>query len=307
MRPFRFGVEASGPYARQSWRSLCREVASLGYSILAVVDHLGDQISPVPAMMAAADAAPELRVTSYVFANELRHPDLLARDMATIDRLTEGRVEVGIGAGWKRAEHRKLGLPFPPADERVARLAESLTIIKELLTRQAGTFEGSHYLVHESGDFPRTVQRPCPPVLVGGGGRQVLSLAAREADIVGLNPAHPPSGADVLADATAAATARKIAWIRESAGDRIDQLEVNVRVYHAEVTQAWRGAAERMAARSGLSVDDVLNSPHILIGDVARVAAEITRHRELYGISYLVVTTDAFRELAPVVARLAGK
>src|SRR5579871_6570656 len=162
MRPFRFGVEASGPYTRQSWRSLCREVADSGYATLAVVDHLGDQISPVPAMMAAADAAPDLRVTSYVFANELRHPGLLARDMATLDRLTDGRLEVGIGAGWKRAEHQRLGLPFPPAGERIARLAESLTIIKELLAGQATTFEGSYYRVHVQGDFPRAVQRPRP-------------------------------------------------------------------------------------------------------------------------------------------------
>lgn len=307
MHPFRFGVETSGPYARESWRSLCREVAGLGYSTLAVVDHLGDQISPVPAMMAAADAAPDLRVASYVFANGLRHPYLLARDMATIDRLTDGRVEVGIGAGWKRAEHERLGRPFPAAVERVARLAESLTIIKELLAGRAVTFAGSYYRVDEPGDFPRTVQRPRPPVLVGGGGRRVLSLAAREADIVGLNPAHPPDGAGVLADATAAATARKIAWIREAAGDRTVPPELNIRVYDAAVTGAWRGAAGRMAARSGLSEQDVLDSPHLLAGDVSRVADEIVRYRELYGISYFVVTTDAFRELAPVVARLAGK
>jgi probable F420-dependent oxidoreductase len=216
-------------------------------------------------------------------------------------------VEVGIGAGWKRAEHQRLGLPFPPAGERIARLAESLTIIKELLAVQATTFEGSYYRVHEQGDFPRAVQRPRPPVLVGGGGKRLLSLAAREADIVGLNPAHPPDGAGVLAGATAAATARKIAWIREAAGDRTGPPELNIRVYDAAVTRAWSGAAGQMASRSGLSLEDVLDSPHLLVGDVARVTDEIVRYRELYGISYFVVTTDAFRELAPVVARLAGK
>jgi probable F420-dependent oxidoreductase len=307
MRPFRFGVEASTSYDRQGWRSFCQKVAALGYTNLVIVDHLGDQLAPVPAMVAAAEAAPELRVGTFVLDNELRHPVLLASEIATVDRLTDGRVEVGLGAGWKRAEHDQLGVPFLPPAQRVARLAEALTILKGLLSGETVSLSGQHYTVRDLKGFPVPVQRPHPPILVGGGGKRVLQVAARHADIVGLNPTQAPVTGSVMTDATAAATEAKIGWIRAAAQERFKALEINIRLNRTVVTSGWRDAADRLAASFGLSPSEVLGSPHLMVGDTERLVDMIEQHRATFGISYYVVLESAYRDFAQVVARLAGR
>jgi probable F420-dependent oxidoreductase len=184
-RAFRFGVEASVTHDRRAWRAFCREVAALGYSTVVIVDHLGDQLAPVPAMVAAADADSTLRVGTFVLNSALRHPGLLAKDIATVDVLTDGRVEFGIGAGWREWEHQQLGISYGEPVERVKALAETLFITKCLLRGETCTFQGEYFQVVELEGVPIPVQKPHPPILIGGGARRVLSLAAREADIVG--------------------------------------------------------------------------------------------------------------------------
>lgn len=308
-RPFRFGVELTGGGAdANGWRMLAQKVESLGYATLVVVDHPGNQLAPVPAMLAAADATSTLRVGSFVLANDLRHPALLAKDAATVDRLTDGRLELGIGAGWDRGDYERLGVPFPSAATRVDRLAESVAILKGLFEQERLSFTGRHYTVRDLPGQPRPVQRPRPPILVGGGGRRVLSLGAREADIVGLN-ANLASGsvdARAMASATAEATAEKVAWIRAAAADRLHRLELNIRVYQTVVTGDREAAARTLAAATSLTLAQVLDSPHLLVGTTDQIADDLVRRRERYGISYLVVTGDALEAFAPVVARLAN-
>ena len=308
-RIFRFGVEAmGGGMDAKGWRLLARRVESLGYATLVVVDHLGDQLAPMPAMLAAAEATSRLRVGSFVFANDLRHPALLAKDAATVDLLSDGRLELGIGAGWNRVEHERLGIPFASAGTRVERLAESVSILKGLFEQEAFSFDGRHYSVRDLAGLPRPVQRPHPPILVGGGGRRVLSLAAREADIVGLNPTLASGSVDARAmvSATADATAKKAAWVCGAAGARFRKLELNIRIYHTMITVERTAAVADVAAATGLTPAQVLDSPHVLIGTIDQVVMDLEERRERYGLSYIVVTVDACEPFAPVVARLSG-
>ncbi|SEG86523.1 probable F420-dependent oxidoreductase, MSMEG_2516 family [Thermomonospora echinospora] len=306
IRPFRFGVEAAGARTAAGWRDMARAVEDLGYRTLLVIDHLGDQLAPIPAMLAAADATTTLRVGSHVLANEFRHPALLAKEAATVDLLTGGRLEVGIGAGWNHDEHARLGIGLPDPPTRVARLAEAIAVIKGLLGNEWFDFSGDHYSCERMPGLPRPVQQPRPPLMVGGGGRAVLSLAAREADIVSLNPnlASGRSDASAAGTMTASATATKVDWIRAAAGARFEALELSVRVYYTVVAgDAW-GTAADLAPLTGLLPKEALRSPHLLLGDTSRLVDAIQEHRERYGISYFVVTSDAYEAFAQVVSRL---
>jgi probable F420-dependent oxidoreductase len=308
--PFRFGIELTGGGTdAKGWRQLARQAELLGYATLVIVDHPGNQLAPIPAMLAAADATLTLRVGSFVLANDLRHPAVLARDAATVDLLTGGRLELGIGAGWDRHDYERLGLPFAAAATRVERLAESVAILKGLFEQERFSFSGRHYALRDAPGLPRPVQRPHPPILVGGGSRRVLSLGAKEADIVGLNPnlASGSVNAWAMASATAEATAEKVAWIRAAAGDHLDRLELNIRVYHTELTEDRAAAARRLATGMGLTPAQVLASPHVLVGTTESISDDLVQRRARYGLSYYVVTGDAFEAFTPVVARLAGR
>lgn len=306
IRPFRFGVETAGASNAGRWRDTARAVEDLGYRTLLVIDHLGDQLAPVPAMLAAADATTTLRVGSHVLANEFRHPALLAKEAATVDLLSEGRLELGIGAGWNRAEHDRIGVGLPAPPVRVDRLAETITIVKGLLEHESFSFSGRHYTLDGVAGLPRPAQRPRPPLMVGGGGRAVLSLAAREADIVGLNAnlASSRSDASSAATMTGAATAAKVEWIRTAAGSRFDALELSVRVYYTAVTSDAEAAAAELGPFTGLPVAEALRSPHLLLGDTERLVDSLQEYQEIYGISYFVITADAYEAFAGVVARL---
>ncbi|WP_433375993.1 TIGR03621 family F420-dependent LLM class oxidoreductase [Streptosporangium sp. CA-115845] len=306
IRPFRFGVEADGAPNAARWRDTARAVEDLGYRTLLVIDHLSDQLAPVPAMLAAADATTTLRVGSHVLANEFRHPALLAKEAATVDLLSEGRLELGLGAGWNRAEHDRIGVELPAPPIRVDRLAEAIAVVKGLLEHESFSFSGRHYALDEVAGLPRPVQRPRPPLMVGGGGRAILSLAAREADIVGLNAnlASSRSDASSAATMTGAATAAKVEWIRAAAGSRFDALELSVRVYYTAVTSDAEAAAARLGPLTGLPVAEALRSPHLLLGDTERLVDSLQEYREIYGISYFVITADAYEAFAGVVARL---
>ena len=280
MRPFRFGVQAWTADSRRAWADQARQAADLGYSTLFLPDHLGDQLAPVPAMVAAADAAPSLRVGTLVYANDFRHPLVLATEAATMALLTDGRLELGIGAGWNQGEYDEAGIAFAPAGERISRLEDTIALVRRRL-----------------GDA-------CPPLLVGGGGRRVLTLAARESDIVGVTMRTRPGAIDVT-EATAASTDEKTAWVREAAGERLDRLELTM-IVTVVVTDDLDATAERVAKRLGITPEEVAESPHVVFGSVEKIADDLVARRERYGISYWVTYGLGIAALAPVVARLAG-
>ena len=293
LRPFRFGVIAYDAQSKEEWVAKARRVGQLGYSILLVPDHLGKQLAPVPAILAAVEATRSLRVGSYVFANDFRHPVMLAKEAATLDILSDGRFELGIGAGYLRSEYEQAGLSYDAANVRVSRLEESVQIVKGLFDEQPTAHLFKH-LLH-------------PPLLIGGAGKRLLTFAGREANIVsiGAKAQGDGSGLDVT-DTTPAATRQKVAWIRRAAGERFNQLELNMIMYAIVVTGDRRHTAQQLAGRFKTTVEQVLTIPHCLIGTLDQISEDVQRRREQYGISYLAVFDEHSEAFAPVVARLAG-
>lgn len=305
MTAFRFGLVSAGGHSLADWREIARITEALGYQTLLMPDHLGHQLAPFPALVAAADATAFLRVGTFVASNELRHPVLLAREAATVDLLTEGRFELGLGMGWMRAEFAAAGLPFPDAPTRVERLAEAVALLDELFRADEVTVAGAHYPVAQLPPGPSSHQRPRPPLLVGGGGQQVLSLAARTADTVSIIPRATPEGDRLESeDLTVAAFERKLGWIEEAAGDRAP--ERNTLMLAVAVTEDRATAAAALARELGVDPDTVLTSPHLLVGGVQRITEELQARRERWGLSYIAVFEDALESFAPVVEALAG-
>ena len=205
MAPFRFGVQLSNASSGAAWRDLARSVEGLGYSTLFIPDHFEDQLGPLVALTVAAEATTDLKVGSLVFGNDYRHPVVLAKEIATLDLMSEGRVEFGLGAGWMTSDYEQSGMTNDPAGVRITRMAESLTVMKSLWSTGACTFEGEHYQITGAIGAPLPHHRPHPPIIIGGGGKRVLGIAAREADIVGVNPSLAAGyvGPEVLETTTA--------------------------------------------------------------------------------------------------------
>jgi probable F420-dependent oxidoreductase len=306
-RPFRFGVTAPTPSAGTDWVERARRVEQLGYSILVVPDHFRDHLAPVPALTAAALATTRLRVGSLVFSNDFRHPAVLAKEAATIDVLSGGRFELGLGGGWLRAEYDQTGIPFDAPGTRIERLEEAVTIIKGLLAGERVTFAGRHYTIADLEGRPTPVQRPHPPIAIGGGGRRTLTLAAREASIVGLVPRarRDGSGRD-MTDLSDTATREKLEWVRAAAGDRFDSLEIHALIQAVAVGERRTAAADQLASRFKVARDVVLETPYVLLGTIEEICESLRQRRERYGISYLTVFERDMEVFAPVVARLAG-
>jgi probable F420-dependent oxidoreductase len=307
-RPFRFGIQLSNAPSGADWASLAAKAEDLGYSTLFLPDHFGDQLAPIPAMTAAADATSELRVGTLVFDNDYKHPVVLAKEVATIDLLSDGRVELGLGAGWMNSDYEQSGIPKDPARVRIDRMEEAITVIKGCFGDGPFDFTGDHYRISGLDGLPKPVQRPHPPLLIGGGGRRVLGLAGREAQIVGINPALRSGNADAEAaqDGTAEQTDEKLGWVREAAGDRFDDIELNMLVLASIVTDDRRGTAEAMAPMFGLDPGALDWYPHALIGPVEQMCDDLRARRERWGVSYWVFQGGALDDLAPVVAELAG-
>ena len=305
---FRFGIQTSRAPSREEWVDKVRRIEELGFSSLFIPDHFNNQFAPIPALMAAADATSSLRLGTLVLDNDFRHPLVLAKELSTLDVLSGGRVEAGLGAGWMVSDYEQSGMVYERPGVRISRLEEAVKIMKGLFAEGPFTFSGKHYSITNHEGTPKPVQKPHPPFLIGGGGRRVLALAAREADIVGVNfsLAEGVVNPAVAVTGSAAATAEKIAWIREAAGKRLDDLELNVTVFFSTVTDDRKEMAERIAPGFGLSPEDVLLSPHVLIGTVEQIVDDLQRHREEYGFSYIVFSGDVFEAMAPVVKRLAG-
>jgi probable F420-dependent oxidoreductase len=307
-RPFRFGVAAVETRSGQGWLQFARRVEALGYATLLAPDHFGDHLAPIAALAAAAAATSTLRIGSYVFDNDFRHPVVLAKEAATLDLLSNGRLELGLGAGWLKTEYDQAGLTFDPGAVRLARLAEAIQIVKGLFAEQPLTFEGAHYRVTNLLGRPRPVQRPGPPLFVGGGRRRLLSLAAREADIVNIAPGARLDGSGLdLDDITPEALDRKIGWLRQAAGDRFDRLELSIFLPLVEVTDRRQAAAERLEQAYQLPAERLLASPHTLIGSLGEIQEQLLERRERYGASYTVVFEQSAEAFAPIVASLAGR
>jgi len=307
LRPFRFGVTAPTVLSGPAWVERVRRIEQLGYSIVHVPDHFRDQLAPVPALTAAAVATTRLRVGSLVFSNDFRHPVVLAKEAATLDVLSGGRFELGLGSGWLREEYDQAGIPFDAPGTRIERLAESVAIVKGLLAGERVTFTGRHYAIAGLPGRPHPVQRPHPPILIGGGGQRTLSLAAREASIVGLVPrARRDGGGLDRADFGEAALRQKVEWVRAAAGDRFEALELHALI-QAVVVSDRRTAAEQLASRFSVPPELLLESPYVLAGTVDEICETVRQRRERYGISYLTVFDRDLKAFAPVVARLAGR
>lgn len=308
-RPFRFGVITENASSREQWVTLVRRVESLGYATFLLADHFVNELMPIAALMAAADATKTLRVGSFVFDNDFRHPALLAKEVAALDLLSDGRFEFGIGAGWHRPEYDQIGLPFDSAGVRLSRLEEALHIVKQFFTEETVNFAGNHYTVTNLQAFPKPAQRPHPPFFMGGGGKKMLSLAAREADIIGLHVRVRDDGTVDADERTGAALARKVEWIRQAAGDHFASIELNLLVSDIVITEDRRQAAEQYArekARPGTTAEQILVSPYLFIGTIDQIVEQIYRLREQYGVSYFVVDAGVMEEFAPVVARLSS-
>ena len=312
MRPFRFLADAREIATLGQLTETVRRAEAIGIDTLVIPDHLIPQFGPLAAMSAIAAVSDRLRIGGFVLNNDLRHPAVLAQELASIDVLCGGRLDVAIGAGWNRVEYEAVGLSFDPTPVRQARLAEAVAVLKGCFADGPFSFAGQHYTIADYDAHPKPVQRPHPPFLIGGGGRRTLSLAGREADIVGLAPRILASGVADPRSYTFEAAREKIEWVREAAGDRFGELVLNVYPSGAapEVTDEATARAGEFAARlrerSGIEigVEEVLDSPHFLVGSVEALVAKLQRLRDELGISsFMVGTVD---ELTPVVERLAG-
>lgn len=295
-RPFRFGVLSATAQSHSEWVTRARRAEELGYATLLMPDRPSfGGLSPLTALAVAAQATTTLRVSSYVFSNSYRHPALLAQEISTLDLLSDGRVELGLGTGIGQLDHKQLGLPFESAGTRVKRLEESLHIIKHLFTEESVSFAGTYYTITEMRGLLRSVQKPHPPILMACAGERMLSLAAREADIIALAVNRTAEGVDP-ADTTPEAFDRKIAVIREAAGERFPQLEIAQSEYSIALTD---------------SQAEVISPPGFPMPkrpmSIEQAIEYLLAQRERYGYSYIQVYEGQMENFAPVVARLVGK
>ncbi len=287
---------------------MSRKSQELGFSTISMPDHIGKEHSAIaPGLVLAAEAAPTLQVGSFVYDNDFRNPVVLAQEVATIDRLTGGRFEFGLGAGWQLRDYEQTGFTFDPGPVRVARMQEALQLIVPLLTEKAVTFHGTYYHVQDAEGYS-CLQRPHPPVLIGGGGRRLLSFAAKHADIISILPRSRPDGQGFdVRDAGATAFDEKLGWIREAAGARLAQLELNVLLQAVMQTEDRTAVAEMLAAQFQAPVAELLESPLILVGTVDQMAADLEARRSRFGISYVTVFDRDMEAMAPVIQRLKGR
>jgi probable F420-dependent oxidoreductase len=312
VRPFRFLADVHEIVTGPELADRARRAEQLGYHAVVVPDHLLGQFSPVVAMATVAAATSTLRMSAFVLNNDLRHPAVLAQDLASIDVLSGGRVDVAIGAGWNEAEYDAIGMTFDRTPVRQARLAESITVLKGLFSGSPFSFAGEHYTITDYAAEPVPVQRPHPPFFIGGGGRRTLTLAGREADTVGLAPRILGNGRVDAASLTLAAAREKIGWVREAAGDRFESIEFNIYPsgWPVTVTDDLHGEARRVVdhlrSRTGVELTeaDVIDSPHLFIGSIDRLVEKFLQLREELGISSVLL--GDLDELTPVLERLSG-
>jgi len=305
MFPFRFAVHSALAPTMAAWRDRARAAEGLGYSALYVTDHFDAQFGPLVAATVAAEATETLHVGTVVLNNDLRNPVVLAKEIASLGLAAEGRIEVGLGAGWLRSDYEETGIDYDAAGVRVARLAESLMIMRALWSEGETTFEGAHYTVRGARCDPRPSSPP--RIIVGGGGKRVLTVAAEQADIVGVNTslASGEKGGDMASQASFDHYDRCLAWVRQAAGHRFDSLELQIVAFAVNVVGSRRAAA-RTASMLGFPGEEALELPVVLLGTEDELCERLVERREKWGFSNVVVPGEAMEVFAPVVARLAG-
>lgn len=303
---FRFGVELLAPFEGLSWAESARKLEDLGYSTLFVSDHFDEGYGPIAGMAAAAVATTTLHVASAVFAPDFRHPAVLAREMASIDRISSGRLEVGIGAGYSVADYATTGLAMDPPGVRVDRMIEYVTILRGLFCDAPYSFAGGHYNLTDLHSTPVPFRVGGPPILIAGGGRRMLTYAAMHADIIGVNASLPTSTARAAAarDSVPTRIDEKVAWIREAAGERFPTIELHAWVRYAHVTSDARTMIGRIAEQFDASDEDVRSSPMVLVGNVSEIVERVHTLRDRWGYSYFTIQQSAAQEFAQVIAQL---
>lgn len=308
-RRFRFGVQLNQAFDGCTWTESVRELETLGYSTLFVPDHVDSGMGPLTAMAAAVTATTTLKVAPLVLDCDFRHPAIVARELATIDLLSEGRIEVGLGAGWKAVDYSQTGIPMDRPGVRVDRMIEHAHVMKALFAGEPVDFTGEHYDITGLVGSPAAHTPGGPPFIIGGGAPRVLRFAGQFADIVGVNPSiHSGEiDGDAARDAQADRIDQKVGWVREGAGDRFDDLELNAWVAAANYTDDPVGFAEQIAPLFGAEDGPaLLSSPMTLVGNVDSLTEELNRRRDRWGYSYIVVPGDEARAFAPLVAALTG-
>ncbi|MEM0954913.1 MAG: TIGR03621 family F420-dependent LLM class oxidoreductase [Pseudomonadota bacterium] len=323
MRPFRFGLQAFNPPSPQAWRDMLGKVEDLGYATYHLADHFmgpgpvqestahpPQLLAAVPAMAMALEYTNSIKVGARVFCMDYRDPIMLAKEAATMDYLSDGRLELGLGAGWIEAEYKAAGMEFLPIGERLNKFESVVAAIKTFMGGEMLSIHNDHIQWEGFSGIPA---RPTPPpLMIGGGSKRVLTIAGREADIVSLNFNNRAGvlGPDGMMSGLAEQTAKKIGWIRDGAGDRFEAIELEIGAYLTIVTDHQAATAAAIAEPMGMAVDDLLAGPHNLIGSVDYICEELQRRRETYGISYITVLDDGnnnmVEQFAPVVAKLAG-
>ncbi len=321
-RPFRFGFQAFESSSGRQWLDLARRAEDLGYTTLFTTDHHfgpGEianasghrpvDVAPISAMMAAAAVTTTLRVGCRVFCVDYHHPAVLAKELATVDLLSDGRLEAAIGAGWVAAEYEGLGIPMDRPGIRIERLEEAVAVLRAHWSGEPIDVQGRHLHVSGFTGTPRPVQQPGPPLMIGGGSPRVLRLAGRLADIVSFNFDNSPGklGPASVASSTLERTQEKLGWVREGAGDRFDEIELEIGAYFIAVTDQPMAAAQAIGARFGVSGESILANPHAFIGTPSSICDTLMARREALGISYVTVGQRHLDEWAPVIAHLAGR
>jgi probable F420-dependent oxidoreductase len=323
-KPFRFGLQAFNPKSPAAWRDMVRKAEELGYSSYHLADHFfgpgpaqestahpPQLIAAVPAIAMALEMTSSIKVGCRVFCMDYREPVILAKEAATMDYLSDGRLELGLGAGWIRAEYEAAGIPFMDIQKRLDKFEEVVAGVKAFMSGEELSIDGEYIKWQGFSGIPARPQRP--PIMIGGGSKRVLGIAGREADIVSLNFNNRAGtlGPDGMMSGMAAQTARKIEWIKAGAGERFAGIELEIGAYLTVVTDHQEATAAAIADPFGMPVADLLAGPHNLIGSVDYICEELQRRRETYGISYITVLDDGennmVEQFAPVVARLSGK
>jgi probable F420-dependent oxidoreductase len=320
-RAFRFGVQSYSADSAADWRNQARQAEALGYSAFHLADHVigpGPALTPtnhpvqivaaVPAIAVAAEATSTIKVGCRVFCCDYRNPVVFAKEMASLDFFSEGRLELGLGAGWLQNEYEAIGIPFLAAGRRIDRMEETIRLLRASFADGEVNQVGTH--VHAVGfeAVPKPVQKPGPPIMIGGGAKRVLGIAGREADIVSLNFNNSSGriGPEGVGSGTAEGTKQKIDWIRAGAGDRFDGIELEIAAYFTVVTDKREATLGQMAPMFGLTPEQIGEHPHTLIGSVDSICDQLQQRREQYGISYVTVGRTVMEAFAPVVARLGG-
>ncbi len=309
IRPFRFGIQASKAGSHKEWTELAKTAESNGFNSLTMPDHFTDQLAPVPALMAAANATSTLRIGALVWDNDYKHPVVLAKELATLDLLSSGRLEIGIGAGWMATDYVQSGIQYDRPGVRIDRFLEGLEVIKRAMTGEKFSFTGKHYNITDYVATPLPVQRPCPPILIGGGGPRVLKLAAQLADIVGINPSLKDGvvNGDTIAEMSAEAVTSKVDLVKHAAGPRMSLIEMNIRTFLVNIRDSANEAITGTANMFKVEPDLVANSPFALMGPPSKIAEDLLARRERWGFSYVIVGGEDVESFAPVIKILAGK